>query len=120
VGRSRVGKGGVVRDPAAHVDAIEGVIRSGAALGWQALGLVASPITGPAGNHEYLLWLGSGLGGDDDGGGPGPCPGLSPGLSPERGDEDPGAGPSLAGPEQARGLDGGTIRALVNRTLAGA
>lgn len=61
VGRSRVGKGGVVRDPVAHVDAIEGVIRAGAALGWQGLGLVASPITGPAGNHEYLLWLGSAL-----------------------------------------------------------
>ncbi len=60
VGRSRVGKGGVVRDPAAHVDAIEGVIRSAQALGWQARGLLASPLTGPAGNHEYLLWLGSG------------------------------------------------------------
>jgi 23S rRNA (cytidine1920-2'-O)/16S rRNA (cytidine1409-2'-O)-methyltransferase len=31
---------------------------SGLAL--QACGLVASPITGPAGNHEYLLWLGQG------------------------------------------------------------
>ncbi len=59
VGRARVGKGGVVRDPAAHLDAIEGVIRSAAPLGWAAWGLVASPITGPAGNHEYLLWLGS-------------------------------------------------------------
>jgi 23S rRNA (cytidine1920-2'-O)/16S rRNA (cytidine1409-2'-O)-methyltransferase len=68
VGRSRVGKGGVVRDPVAHVDAIEGVIRAGAALGWQGLGLVASPITGPAGNHEYLLWLGSGLATDGAGG----------------------------------------------------
>jgi 23S rRNA (cytidine1920-2'-O)/16S rRNA (cytidine1409-2'-O)-methyltransferase len=26
-------------------------------LDWQAAGLVGSPITGPAGNHEYLLWL---------------------------------------------------------------
>jgi len=50
------------------VDAIEGVIRAGAALGWQGLGLVASPITGPAGNHEYLLWLGSGLETDGAGG----------------------------------------------------
>jgi 23S rRNA (cytidine1920-2'-O)/16S rRNA (cytidine1409-2'-O)-methyltransferase len=33
------------------------VIRAAGGLGWQALGLVASPITGPAGNHEYLLWL---------------------------------------------------------------
>jgi len=57
VGRERVGKGGVVRDPAAHVDAITTVAAAAAALGWQAAALVASPITGPAGNHEYLLWL---------------------------------------------------------------
>lgn len=57
VGRGRVGKGGVVRDPAAHEDAIGGVIGAAAGLGLKAAGLVASPITGPAGNHEYLLWL---------------------------------------------------------------
>ncbi|MEY3184327.1 MAG: hypothetical protein RLZZ613_1015, partial [Pseudomonadota bacterium] len=60
VGKERVGKGGVVRDPAAHVDAIEGVIAAAAAEGWSACGVTASPITGPAGNHEYLLWLRSG------------------------------------------------------------
>jgi 23S rRNA (cytidine1920-2'-O)/16S rRNA (cytidine1409-2'-O)-methyltransferase len=60
VGKERVGKGGVVRDPAAHADAIEGVMAAAAAEGWRACGLVASPITGPAGNHEYLLWLRSG------------------------------------------------------------
>ena len=59
VGRERVGKGGVVRDPDAHLDAIKGVIEAGLALGWRASGLVASPITGPAGNHEYVLWLSS-------------------------------------------------------------
>ena len=58
VGRARVGKGGVVRDAAAHRDAIEAVLAAAAALAWPASGLVASPITGPAGNHEYLLWLG--------------------------------------------------------------
>jgi hypothetical protein len=52
-----VGKGGVVRDPDAHVDAINGVIAAAQALGLEPMGLVASPITGPAGNHEYLLWL---------------------------------------------------------------
>ncbi|MCP9916837.1 TlyA family RNA methyltransferase [Cyanobium sp. ATX 6F1] len=57
VGRARVGKGGVVRDPEAHVDAIEAVIAAADRLGWRAAGLVASPITGPAGNHEYLLWM---------------------------------------------------------------
>ena len=60
VGKSRVGKGGVVRDPAAHRDAIESVIAAAAGSGWQPQGLVASPITGPAGNHEYVLWLGEG------------------------------------------------------------
>jgi len=57
VGKGRVGKGGVVRDPVAHRDAIETVIGAAAALSWNPRGLVASPITGPAGNHEYLLWL---------------------------------------------------------------
>jgi 23S rRNA (cytidine1920-2'-O)/16S rRNA (cytidine1409-2'-O)-methyltransferase len=57
VGRERVGKGGVVRDPLAHLDAVTAVIAAAASLGWQAVGLVGSPITGPAGNHEYLLWL---------------------------------------------------------------
>ena len=57
VGKERVGKGGVVRDPVAHRDAIETVIGAAAALSWNPQGLVASPITGPAGNHEYLLWL---------------------------------------------------------------
>jgi 23S rRNA (cytidine1920-2'-O)/16S rRNA (cytidine1409-2'-O)-methyltransferase len=57
VGKARVGKGGVVRDPAAHCDAIAGVVTAAHCLGLRAAGLVASPITGPAGNHEYLLWL---------------------------------------------------------------
>jgi 23S rRNA (cytidine1920-2'-O)/16S rRNA (cytidine1409-2'-O)-methyltransferase len=57
VGKDRVGKGGVVRDPDAHRDAIELVMAAGTALGWYPQGIVASPITGPAGNHEYVLWL---------------------------------------------------------------
>ena len=57
VGRERVGKGGVVRDPAAHADAIDGVAAAALALDWHPHGLVGSPITGAAGNHEYLLWL---------------------------------------------------------------
>ncbi|MEO1001844.1 MAG: TlyA family RNA methyltransferase [Cyanobacteria bacterium J06638_7] len=61
VGRARVGKGGVVRDPAAQSDAIAAVIAAAAALGLRAAGLIGSPITGPAGNHEYPLWLRSGL-----------------------------------------------------------
>ena len=57
VGRERVGKGGVVRDPAAHADAIGSVLAAAQAVGWRPGALLASPITGPAGNHEYLLWL---------------------------------------------------------------
>jgi 23S rRNA (cytidine1920-2'-O)/16S rRNA (cytidine1409-2'-O)-methyltransferase len=60
VGREAVGKGGVVRDPAAHALAITGVLSAAVALGWQGRDVVGSPITGPAGNHEYLLWLASG------------------------------------------------------------
>jgi 23S rRNA (cytidine1920-2'-O)/16S rRNA (cytidine1409-2'-O)-methyltransferase len=56
-GRDRVGKGGVVRDGLAHGDAIASVISAAHSLGWNAQGIVGSPITGPAGNHEYLLWL---------------------------------------------------------------
>ncbi|MEB3321732.1 MAG: TlyA family RNA methyltransferase [Synechococcaceae cyanobacterium] len=64
VGRERVGRGGVVRDPGAHRDAIEGVIAAAREQGLLAAGLVASPITGPAGNREYLLWLRAGVDGD--------------------------------------------------------
>jgi 23S rRNA (cytidine1920-2'-O)/16S rRNA (cytidine1409-2'-O)-methyltransferase len=70
VGRAQVGKGGVVRDPVAHGDAIAGVIGAAAPLGLEPAGLIASPITGPAGNHEYLLWLRS-LGADRAGPGAG-------------------------------------------------
>ena len=57
VGRERVGKGGVVREPLAHRQAIERVIVGAAPLGLAPFGLIASPLTGPAGNHEYLLRL---------------------------------------------------------------
>lgn len=57
VGKRLVGKGGVVRSPEAHGGAINAVLAAAAKQNLQATGLVASPITGPAGNHEYLLWL---------------------------------------------------------------
>ena len=63
VGRERVGKGGVVRDPEAHIQAIEVVVAAAAELDWRPQGLVASPLTGPAGNHEYVLWLAEGVDG---------------------------------------------------------
>lgn len=58
VGRSRVGKKGVVRDPNDQADAIFQVLQTAHELGWKYKGLTWSPITGPAGNIEYLLWLG--------------------------------------------------------------
>ncbi|MBW4565392.1 MAG: TlyA family RNA methyltransferase [Mojavia pulchra JT2-VF2] len=57
VGKSRVGKKGVVRDSNDQADAIFQVLQAAQALGWQYKGLTWSPITGPAGNIEYLLWL---------------------------------------------------------------
>ncbi|MEM7553031.1 MAG: TlyA family RNA methyltransferase [Cyanobacteria bacterium P01_A01_bin.84] len=58
VGRDRVGKKGVVRDPKHHAEAISGVLKIAIELGWKYQGLTWSPIQGPKGNVEYLLWLG--------------------------------------------------------------
>lgn len=57
VGRDRVGKKGVVRNPKDQAEAIFQVWQCAQQLGWQYGGLTYSPITGPAGNIEYLLWL---------------------------------------------------------------
>jgi 23S rRNA (cytidine1920-2'-O)/16S rRNA (cytidine1409-2'-O)-methyltransferase len=57
VGRAQVGKKGVVRDPKAQALAISQVLEAAQELGWHYHGLTWSPITGPAGNIEYLLWL---------------------------------------------------------------
>lgn len=57
VGRENVGKGGVVRDPAARLAAVEKVRSWAGEHGLTAGEFVESPITGPAGNVEYLLLL---------------------------------------------------------------
>ena len=57
VGRDRVGKKGVVRDAKDQADAIAQVLHSAQAIGWHYRGLTWSPLLGPAGNIEYLLWL---------------------------------------------------------------
>jgi len=54
-GREHVGKGGIVRDPAAHQLAIERVTACLASLGGHAIEVIDSPITGMEGNHEFLL-----------------------------------------------------------------
>ena len=56
-GREQVGKGGVVRDPRLHRSVIEEVLGAAAAAGLAANGVIRSPITGPAGNVEFLTWL---------------------------------------------------------------
>ncbi len=56
VGKGRVGKGGVVRDPELHAQVcarIEAWL--GAQAGWRVLGLTESPILGPEGNKEFLI-----------------------------------------------------------------
>ena len=57
VGKDKVGKGGVVRDHSLHAEAIEGVVNESQKYGWNPKGLIASPLKGPAGNQEYLLWM---------------------------------------------------------------
>ena len=57
VGRDKIGKKGVVRSPQDQADAIWQVLKAARALGWCDQGLTFSPIVGPAGNIEFLLWL---------------------------------------------------------------
>jgi 23S rRNA (cytidine1920-2'-O)/16S rRNA (cytidine1409-2'-O)-methyltransferase len=57
VGKSAIGKHGVVRDLSAQSGAISGVLAAAQELGWYYRGLTWSPLVGPAGNIEYLLWL---------------------------------------------------------------
>jgi 23S rRNA (cytidine1920-2'-O)/16S rRNA (cytidine1409-2'-O)-methyltransferase len=57
VGRQAIGKRGVVRDLSAQAGAISGVLAAATDLGWHYRGLTWSPLVGPAGNIEYLLWL---------------------------------------------------------------
>ncbi len=56
VGRERVGKGGVVRDPALHEE-VCATIRAWLAddMGWRVIGVTESPILGPEGNREFLI-----------------------------------------------------------------
>ena len=55
-GREYVGKGGIVRDEAAHELAIGKVADCVESLGWTVAGTIPSPITGAEGNREFLLY----------------------------------------------------------------
>jgi len=57
VGKDRVGKGGVVRDPALRAEAVVAVADRAAALGWGARAVARSPLPGPSGNVEFFVWL---------------------------------------------------------------
>jgi 23S rRNA (cytidine1920-2'-O)/16S rRNA (cytidine1409-2'-O)-methyltransferase len=57
VGKDRLGRGGVVREPDLRVEAITRVAAAAAALGFGCRDVCASPLPGPAGNVEYFLWL---------------------------------------------------------------
>lgn len=53
-GKNDVGKGGVVRDPRIHRSVLQKVVNDATEAGFRCEGLTASPLIGPAGNHEFL------------------------------------------------------------------
>lgn len=55
-GRTHVGKGGVVRDPAVHRQVLADVVEAMDGVGLGLRGLMVSPLIGPAGNVEFLGW----------------------------------------------------------------
>jgi len=57
VGKDRLGKGGVVRDPRLRAEAVTTVAEAAADLGWGARAVATSPLPGPSGNVEFFLWL---------------------------------------------------------------
>ena len=57
-GRQEVKRGkGVIRDAAVHRQVLMDVLGYAAGAGWQVRGLIASPLLGPKGNREFLVWL---------------------------------------------------------------
>lgn len=56
VGPERVGKGGLVSEPAARQDALDGVVAFLEASGWGVQATTDSPIDGGDGNREFLIW----------------------------------------------------------------
>lgn len=52
-----MGKGGVVRDPRVHRQVLADLAAWMSQHGWHLLGMTRSPLVGPAGNREFLVWL---------------------------------------------------------------
>ena len=59
-GREHVGKGGVVRDAKVHVQVLCDLVQFIYGIGYSVMGISDSPIRGPAGNIEYLIWFKAG------------------------------------------------------------
>ena len=57
VGKGQVGKGGVVRDPLLHNDVTEKLHRFFETSGWLVQGHIPSPLLGPKGNREFLMYV---------------------------------------------------------------
>jgi 23S rRNA (cytidine1920-2'-O)/16S rRNA (cytidine1409-2'-O)-methyltransferase len=57
LGRGRVGKGGVVRDPSDRREALIGVARAGERIGLVVRGFASSELPGPKGNRESFVWF---------------------------------------------------------------
>lgn len=55
-GREKVGKKGVVRDASVHLEVVERIVTFAMDMGFHVMGLTYSPIRGPEGNIEYLLY----------------------------------------------------------------
>ena len=64
VGRGRVGKGGIVRDPDLWREVLAGLVNQSADAGHAVIGWCESPIAGADGNREFFLHLGKGGAGD--------------------------------------------------------
>ena len=58
-GKEKVGKKGVVRDMAVHLEVVDKVMHEAVEAGFSVMGLDFSPVKGPEGNIEYLMWISS-------------------------------------------------------------
>jgi 23S rRNA (cytidine1920-2'-O)/16S rRNA (cytidine1409-2'-O)-methyltransferase len=56
-GKGQIGKGGVVRDEDVRQQTVDDVCAAARTLGFQAIDVIESPLTGPAGNKEFLAYL---------------------------------------------------------------
>ncbi|HEX7233238.1 MAG TPA: TlyA family RNA methyltransferase [Candidatus Binatia bacterium] len=60
VGKGKVGKGGVVRSATEHARVIDEIETAAVAIGYTSCGVIESPLLGPKGNKEFLLYLSMG------------------------------------------------------------